>query len=168
MAKELLFENETCGRCQGSGNHSYNQRHGTVCYGCGGRGKRLTKRGAAANAFYNAKLTVTIGELVVGDKIRQSLGGDSYGTTAEVISIGELYQYGSTGTMKDGEWIYTPCMGIPVELRLSNGETMTSIAPPEKSVRKLWDRETIAAVTADALALQDTLTKSGTPKKSAA
>lgn len=31
---------QTCGRCGGSGNYSYNQIDGTVCYGC--RGKKVS------------------------------------------------------------------------------------------------------------------------------
>lgn len=30
----------TCGRCGGCGQYSYNQIDGTVCYGCGGSGKK--------------------------------------------------------------------------------------------------------------------------------
>lgn len=30
-----------CSRCGGSGHFSYNQIHGTMCYGCNGRGKAL-------------------------------------------------------------------------------------------------------------------------------
>lgn len=32
-----------CSRCSGSGHHSYNQIHGTMCYGCNGRGKQPAK-----------------------------------------------------------------------------------------------------------------------------
>ena len=50
--EQSTFEAETCGRCGGSGNYSFNQIDGTRCYGCGGSGIKLTKRGAAARAFY--------------------------------------------------------------------------------------------------------------------
>lgn len=40
------LETETCGRCGGSGRHSYCQMHGDRCFRCGGRGRTLTKRGA--------------------------------------------------------------------------------------------------------------------------
>ena len=45
------FETMSCGRCGGSGQHSYCQMHGTTCFGCGGRGKVYTKRGRAAVAY---------------------------------------------------------------------------------------------------------------------
>lgn len=32
-------EYKVCGRCGGSGRHSYNLKDGSVCYGCGGSGK---------------------------------------------------------------------------------------------------------------------------------
>lgn len=30
---------KVCGRCGGSGRHSWNQTHGSTCYGCSGKGK---------------------------------------------------------------------------------------------------------------------------------
>ncbi len=41
------FERETCSRCGGSGEHSYNPRDGYVCFKCGGRCVTLTKKGKA-------------------------------------------------------------------------------------------------------------------------
>lgn len=38
------FPLQVCGRCGGSGEHSYNQLHGSVCYGCNGHGVRHTKK----------------------------------------------------------------------------------------------------------------------------
>ena len=38
---------EICSRCGGNGNYSYNMMHGTMCYGCGGKGQnfpRITKK----------------------------------------------------------------------------------------------------------------------------
>lgn len=36
--EELAQVSEKCPRCGGSGNYSYNALHGTVCYGCQGKG----------------------------------------------------------------------------------------------------------------------------------
>lgn len=33
----------TCTRCNGTGRFSFNQQHGTKCYGCNGTGKQLTR-----------------------------------------------------------------------------------------------------------------------------
>lgn len=40
------FESRECTRCGGTGEFSYNQMHGTMCYGCSGNGRQLTKKGA--------------------------------------------------------------------------------------------------------------------------
>lgn len=37
------FPIQTCGRCGGTGQFSYNQMHGSRCYGCNGRGVRHTR-----------------------------------------------------------------------------------------------------------------------------
>ena len=45
--RKSLIELEVCSRCGGDGHYSYNQMHGTMCYGCGGNGKsypRITKK----------------------------------------------------------------------------------------------------------------------------
>jgi hypothetical protein len=38
------FPVEVCGRCGGTGQHSYNQLHGSVCYGCDGKKVRHTRK----------------------------------------------------------------------------------------------------------------------------
>ncbi|VVB52868.1 Uncharacterised protein [uncultured archaeon] len=48
MSTKTIFETETCGRCGGSGRHSYCQMYGDTCFGCSGSGKRYSKRGQAA------------------------------------------------------------------------------------------------------------------------
>jgi hypothetical protein len=67
----FLFETETCGRCGGTGNYSYNRMHGTVCYGCAGNKVRLTKRGKAAQAWLVAQQSVPVSALQVGDLVRE-------------------------------------------------------------------------------------------------
>ncbi len=61
----VRFETKTCGRCGGSGRHSYNQMHGDVCYGCGGTGKAWTKRGHAARVAFLAKRLEVCGKSVI-------------------------------------------------------------------------------------------------------
>jgi len=34
------MENDVCSRCNGSGEYSYSQKYGTVCFKCGGTGKK--------------------------------------------------------------------------------------------------------------------------------
>ena len=40
LIKAGKIEYDTCGRCGGSGHHSYCEAHGTTCFGCGGSGKK--------------------------------------------------------------------------------------------------------------------------------
>jgi len=89
-----LFETATCGRCAGSGHYSFNMMHGTICYGCGGSGIKLTKKGAAAKAAWIAayRKTVRISEIVAGDKvmISDALRGKNVCMTVESSAPYEL------------------------------------------------------------------------------
>lgn len=60
------FEIQTCGRCGGSGRYSWNQMDGDRCYGCYGSGVVLTKRGAAARAYWVDMMEVFVSEIKVG------------------------------------------------------------------------------------------------------
>jgi hypothetical protein len=61
------LETKTCGRCGGSGEYSFNQMHGSTCYGCGGQKIVFTKRGAAANAYLRDLRSKKGSDLKVGD-----------------------------------------------------------------------------------------------------
>jgi hypothetical protein len=63
-----VLETEVCGRCGGSGHYSYNQIDGTRCYGCGGSGRRYTKRGRAALDYWHWLCSVPASQLVDGDR----------------------------------------------------------------------------------------------------
>lgn len=52
---------QTCGRCGGSGNYSFNHVHGTRCYGCGGSG--YTEPKLTPSLFEQTKVKVEQGEL---------------------------------------------------------------------------------------------------------
>lgn len=69
-----VFESKPCGRCGGSGKYSFNQMDGDRCYGCVGTGATLTKRGAAARAFFLASLKRPAGEVVVGMQVYDYAG----------------------------------------------------------------------------------------------
>lgn len=70
---KILYDTQTCGRCSGSGSYSYNQIHGSVCYGCGGGKVVLTKAGNAARAAVEAKRDELYGKparaVVAGDRV---------------------------------------------------------------------------------------------------
>lgn len=70
------FESETCGRCGGSGRHSWNARYLDICFGCGGSGRKLTKTGAEAAEIARAARTVRADELTPGTLVLvESFGG---------------------------------------------------------------------------------------------
>ena len=141
-----IFENVPCSRCGGSGHYSFNLMHGSTCYGCGGRGWQHTKRGAAASAFLNKRVTVPASELQVGDKVWGegiTLGGGLYHRWMKVLAI-DLEK--NVVTMLDGKEP-TQCQGF-TEFR-----------------RKFRTNEEKDAIVAEALAYQETLTKAGEPRK---
>lgn len=78
MAK-VTWENKSCSRCGGSGSYSYNAMDGSRCYGCGGTGLQLTKRGAAARAFYRASLLKKLKDIQVGDQYFTNSGSMGMG-----------------------------------------------------------------------------------------
>jgi len=64
--------NITCGRCNGTGKHSFNLMHGTMCFGCQGTGKKIVtpkgqKKIAPTAPVSNAK----IGDVI---EVNKSLG----------------------------------------------------------------------------------------------
>ena len=62
-----IFEYVVCSRCGGSGEFSYNMCDGSRCYGCGGRGWKPSKRGAAAIDFYAGLQKKKAKDLKAGD-----------------------------------------------------------------------------------------------------
>ena len=102
MAKKYLFETTACLRCSGSG-----QFGGFgVCFGCGGIGAKLTRKGHKAAGYLQKLRTVKAAELIVGDKVETTgitLGGSLYTYVAEVVAIESSNQ---TGIGTDGEFKY--------------------------------------------------------------
>jgi len=100
-----LLEKVTCGRCGGSGHYSFNMMHGTVCYGCGGSGVKLTKRGQAAKDYWTWLCTMDCRWLRVGDRVFQQGGG--YGLsgwcTVTAIEDNAATQNGSGRFLKSAD-----------------------------------------------------------------
>lgn len=147
----LLFESEPCGRCGGSGRYSFNMTHGSRCYGCGGSGERLTKRGAVAQQFFRDLLTVETTELKVGDRVVElvpTMSGAVGNRGAEVVSI-ELAPEGEPGTTV-------------------KTSSMTHLVGRSSKWRLIPSKEERARKVEEALAFQATLTKAGTVRKRAA
>lgn len=70
-----VLETEACGRCGGTGHYSYNQVDGTRCYGCGGSGRRYTKRGRAAREYWQWLQQTTVETVQVGDRLFDNMHG---------------------------------------------------------------------------------------------
>ncbi|MDQ1041514.1 hypothetical protein QFZ75_008016 [Streptomyces sp. V3I8] len=64
---KINFDEEPCGRCSGTGQHSYNQRDGRVCWGCSGRKVRLSPLGKRAADAYEKALHASAGVVKVQD-----------------------------------------------------------------------------------------------------
>jgi hypothetical protein len=152
LTNALGFEIKTCSRCGGSGHYSYNQMHGSRCFGCGGDGVQYTKRGRAAREFWVASETVTAGEVQVGDRV---IDGRTKFNVAAIETGFSGHRILQDGTHEPMAFVaftsmqgnrFSYCPGIKVRVRRADAA------------------EKLAA----ALAYQDTLTASGTPKKKAA
>ena len=88
MQTSRTFEKEPCITCGGTGSFK-----GRECYRCLGSGEQLTKRGAAAKAFYEQVFIISGDQVQKGDFIwLGSLPGGpgfTHGNWVEVTSIGE-------------------------------------------------------------------------------
>ena len=146
MTRKLLFENKTCSRCGGSGKFSWCQMHGDMCFKCHGDGVVLTKKGRAAQVWLNAKKRKRLGEVAVGDWVlSEGIAGFSASFWVKIDQIeGAGAELKATGLNKRGErhgW-----QG-DMEVQIFQG--------------KAWATE----LAKEALAFQETLTKTGTVRK---
>lgn len=133
------FEHETCSRCGGSGQYSFNLMYGRRCFKCWGRGSVFTGRGRAAREYYNKLLTVPVSELKPGMFVYvEDMTGASWRRVISVTIDGDLSPHVETH-------------GLDIL-----GQKEFRIRPT--------DEQRQAALKA-ALEYQDTLTKRGKPRK---
>lgn len=67
---DIWEKGEPCWKCSGTGYISgFGHVMGGVCFRCGGVGTPLTKRGAAARAFYNSLIRTPVEAVQVGDRV---------------------------------------------------------------------------------------------------
>ena len=162
--RPLLFENETCTRCGGSGKYSFCERFRDVCFKCHGAKVTLTKRGAAAQAYFTALQTVALSNLKVGQIIecsKISNGNGLYYYKAPVVSV-ELsdsvsYVSSFTNGIQNATVEY-------IHVKTEHAKYgMGGMLIPKNGTVRVWPNspENIAM----ALAYQGTLTKSGTVYK---
>lgn len=157
MKDKPLFEAVVCSRCCGTGNYSFNMVHGTTCYGCSGAGWKLTKRGAAAQAYLNHLREVPVSEIKVGDLIRVNIGmmSNKYVfSTVESIEYKTLYELGYRNP--DSETSY----GYRIITK-----RIDMVVFPNTRIRKGFSEAEKLAQRQQALDYQATLTATGKPSK---
>jgi hypothetical protein len=147
------FEIKSCGRCGGSGRHSYCERYGDRCFECGGKGNVFTKRGAEAHRFFSDLFEVPIETIKVGDWVKLT----GY-TKAKVLAVKESIQRGSSN-------------GVPYEspvvvltINTSTG-LLHSSNFKGSTVKKLESESIHAERLVAAMEYQATLTKQGKVRK---
>jgi hypothetical protein len=152
MTKTLLFESATCGRCGGSGSYSWCQMYGSRCFKCAGAGVTLTKRGAAAQAHFTELCSSRIEDLKVGDTIR-----------CEAYYPAGMVRYWGRVT----ELALTPDVNGHLRVTTTNDKRgqMSHHVFAGTKFRVAQSAEAKQAKTAEALAYQATLTKTGTVRK---
>ena len=153
-----LFESKPCNRCGGSGQYSYCQMHGTRCFGCGGRGEQLTKRGRAAQDFLNASRTVGRDAVKVGDMV---IADDFFTGRYNAVMVAIIPDTWNVGQGR---------ISYRLREKLKTSETrpprnMDVGTLPSCTFTRVVTREEYKALCVAALAFQATLTKSGTPRK---
>jgi hypothetical protein len=154
------IEVETCSRCYGSGRYSYNSIDGDRCYGCGGKGVRYTKRGAAAARFLDALRKVPASEIKVGDLIEvDTIHRRYFARVTEVTPQPNAWRSRS-GT--DAEW--RDIHGVKFVVQSKSGEQTHYIVAASAKVRKGFTAEEKQAQLQQALDYQATLTKAGKPR----
>lgn len=82
-----IFESVICSRCGGSGRMPYSVANG-VCFKCGGGGTTLTKRGAAARAFYRSLVETPVAALQSGERVHyQGFQAGSYHQASAWVTV---------------------------------------------------------------------------------
>ena len=155
------IETTTCGRCCGTGRYSYNQMHGSRCYGCGGSGKAYTRRGAEAQRFLEALRSKRADAFEAGDLMRYDvfMPGGSARIFVTVVSVEPSDHIVIVG----GKPSDTPSVTIHATHPKFGDVRVTTSA--DKLIRQGFDADTKRAQLAEAIAYQATLTVKGKVRK---
>lgn len=136
---KIVFDMADCGRCGGTGSMPF-AAYGGVCFGCNGKGRKLTARGRAAHrkleAWAEQNLIVAASAVEVGDRVH--VMGKSVKVTARTTKLGAGRV--SSRTVIDGEAVDTTVqLGETTIESATCGYTVAAHAP----VRRGWTRETL-------------------------
>lgn len=145
MSATPMFEHKACNRCGGSGKYSFNMMDGDRCYGCGGSGFNLTKRGAAARKWLIEKRSVAARDLVVGQRIYFDMFFSKFWADLTEVTVQE------NGRVK------LDC--------IRRGETCSIIESADTLIPIGISAERLEELQREALAYQETLTQKGEPSK---
>lgn len=170
-----LFESRACGRCGGSGKYSYCSMYGSMCFGCGGKGEVLTKRGLAANQMFTESVKMAAKDLVIGQRFQiEGIPGFASAKWFEIRSIeADVRRSKSNGAT---EWTETPALRFKGVTRKPGTRAWDDPATlvddgfgcdADYLVRVAQTPEERQAKIAAALAFQETLTQQGKPRKRA-
>lgn len=147
------WERVTCSRCGGSGQYSYCQMHGSVCFKCGGAKRVLTKRAQVALAWLRSKRATRVADLQVGMLIKVE-GTPGISATKNCV-LREITQSKSSCIAGNVQRFYIDLVFDHITLGVFNDSTVEVIPSTEA--------ERVAQVR-DAIAYQNTLTKTGKPR----
>ena len=186
--KPTAFESKVCSKCGGEGKiFTYSNVLGGVCFKCGGRGRVLTKKGRAAQSYYNDLLSKRSDELAPGDKIYQEgvpgFTSSKWQTVtglehvpAEKVGSASIYdpktESGAAAIAKaesEGALVQTrPDGSVSIKraatrIKFDDGTSMDDSPSRKHRVARTADEKRDAIK--QAKAYQDTLTQQGVPAK---
>ena len=142
------IETETCSRCGGCGEYSYNPLSGSRCFKCNGTRKTYTKRGLAAREFLTALRSKRAGDVQIGDLVDLRDNG-KFLKVAETAPAETMYN-GKAG-------VILSAINVGIDKR-----TVSQTLEADRTVLIGQSAEQKAVTLASAIAYQSTLTKSGT------
>lgn len=154
------IETTKCSRCCGTGRYSYNQIHGSRCYGCNGSGKTHTKRGREAARYLESLRSKPARDFVPGDLLRHDMftPGGLIRTWVTVTKVApSTTRIVTPGAADTTDSVTIEATGRHGDVRITTGG--------DKLLRQGFDAETKQAQLAEAIAYQATLTVKGKVSK---
>lgn len=138
-----VYETQACTRCGGGGMYGPRSVYGGRCFKCGGTGATYTKRGAATREFTRRILHTTADGIRPGDKVfYQGFSAGTFNQPSRWVTVDEIDGDRIKGHDKNG---------MNYDL---TGEHQVAI-----------DIETRTALAKLAAEYQESLTKTGKPRK---
>lgn len=148
---KISWDSKSCSRCGGGGQYSFNLTDGSRCYGCGGSGLALTKRGKAARDAYYKSLEKPLSKVKPGDQVYDYVGAGNKLRWQLVIDIRP-----EAGGLNEGALVMELKSCLVMGLR------------PDSVLKSVSNQGELDAKIAAAMAYQASLDGNGKPAKSAA